>query len=131
MTQCLRCQRRVFDQITVIQVSEFIKLLLDPYAFAQNFNLSFFLAGYVFETLTVYSIIGNCLALSNIPSVQYTWFPGYAWQIATCRKCRHHVGWKFISKNVKMTPRSFYGLSGRNLTVKSQASASSASSSST
>ncbi|XP_062398317.1 uncharacterized protein si:ch211-51h9.7 [Sardina pilchardus] len=25
----------------------------------------------------------------------FTWFPGYAWTIATCPRCRAHLGWAF------------------------------------
>jgi hypothetical protein len=25
----------------------------------------------------------------------FTWFPGYAWQVALCRGCGAHLGWSF------------------------------------
>lgn len=28
-------------------------------------------------------------------TTDYTWFPGYAWRIATCRNCGIHLGWEF------------------------------------
>lgn len=30
------------------------------------------------------------------PTRAWTWFPGYAWQIAVCRRCGAHVGWRFV-----------------------------------
>ena len=26
----------------------------------------------------------------------FSWFPGYAWQVAHCRGCRAHLGWTFL-----------------------------------
>lgn len=31
----------------------------------------------------------------GIPTTFWTWFPGYAWQIASCRRCSEHLGWVF------------------------------------
>ena len=28
-------------------------------------------------------------------SIEYTWFPGYSWQILICSNCREHLGWLF------------------------------------
>jgi hypothetical protein len=38
------------------------------------------------------------------PTLFWTWFPGYAWQIASCRRCREHLGWVFHGET------TFYGL---------------------
>lgn len=37
-------------------------------------------------------------------SVEFTWFPGYAWRIAICRRCQTHLGWRFSGETV------FHGL---------------------
>lgn len=29
------------------------------------------------------------------PSTVWTWFPGYAWQVAYCKHCGDHLGWLF------------------------------------
>jgi hypothetical protein len=39
-------------------------------------------------------------------STQWTWFPGYAWQIELCRGCAGHVGWSFHATGKS----AFYGL---------------------
>ena len=31
-------------------------------------------------------------------STFWTWFPGYAWQIAYCARCGEHLGWVFRSE---------------------------------
>lgn len=35
--------------------------------------------------------------------------------------CHVHLGWKFISTKKNLVPRTFYGLSGKSLTVENQA----------
>lgn len=35
---------------------------------------------------------------------EFTWFPGYRWQIAVCSACSEHLGWYFRGGS------SFYGL---------------------
>jgi len=31
------------------------------------------------------------------PSLEYAWFPGFAWRIARCGQCHDHMGWHFRS----------------------------------
>jgi len=31
------------------------------------------------------------------PEMDNSWFPGYAWQIAYCQRCREHLGWYFTA----------------------------------
>lgn len=35
----------------------------------------------------------------------FTWFPGYAWQMALCGDCRTHLGWRYGSDSA-----TFWGL---------------------
>jgi len=37
----------------------------------------------------------------------FTWFPGFDWRMAGCRKCRTHLGWRYEGKRA---PRVFFGL---------------------
>jgi hypothetical protein len=41
-----------------------------------------------------YSVAPGCVPEGE-PSTVWTWFPGYAWQIAVCKACFAHVGWSF------------------------------------
>lgn len=42
---------------------------------------------------------------TGVATMEYTWFPGYAWRIAHCAQCETHLGWLFGSPT-----DSFYGL---------------------
>jgi DNA-directed RNA polymerase subunit RPC12/RpoP len=44
----------------------------------------------------------SCPGAFNIgePNEYYSWFPGYGWSFAVCRKCGNHLGWRY-----KATPR--------------------------
>jgi hypothetical protein len=39
------------------------------------------------------------------PTLEYTWFKGFAWRFALCSNCYTHLGWFYQSEN-----DSFYGL---------------------
>lgn len=39
------------------------------------------------------------------PTLEHTWFPGYAWRIALCASCETHLGWGFGAAADR-----FYGL---------------------
>jgi hypothetical protein len=39
------------------------------------------------------------------PETAFSWFPGWAWQIAVCARCHAHVGWIF-----RLAPEQFHGL---------------------
>lgn len=45
----------------------------------------------------------GCVA-EGTPTTFWTWFPGYAWQIASCRGCGDHLGWAFSGE------RAFFAL---------------------
>ncbi|CAG9798337.1 unnamed protein product [Chironomus riparius] len=78
-------------------------------------------AGYIHETLTVMKTFESAVKLVDKPSTEFSWFPGYAWQIAICSKCYTHVGWKFAAVNNRnLKPRTFFGLSCKSLLVQSQ-----------
>lgn len=56
--------------------------------------------------------------MTDVPSTEFSWFPGYAWQIALCKRCQIHIGWRFTSTNPNMVPRIFYALAGKSIDVK-------------
>jgi hypothetical protein len=43
---------------------------------------------------------------SGEPTAEHTWFPGHAWQMASCRGCGEHLGWGFSGAS----GATFYGL---------------------
>jgi len=38
------------------------------------------------------------------PTGEFTWFPGFRWQIVLCATCQTHLGWLFTGT------QSFFGL---------------------
>lgn len=74
-------------------------------------------AGYIHETLTVHKTIDDSARIVDRPSTEFSWFPGYAWQIAVCKKCSSHIGWKFIALEKNLKPKTFFGLSCKSLVV--------------
>jgi cereblon len=37
------------------------------------------------------------LTLAGPATTAFTWYPGYAWEVASCRRCRAHAGWSFTA----------------------------------
>lgn len=64
--------------------------------------------GYVHEIMTLYR--ANGLALIGPAVAEYSWFPGYAWTIATCATCKTQMGWLFTARDKKLKPSSFWGI---------------------
>lgn len=50
-------------------------------------------AGFVFR-LGLFADAPGVRSVSE-PSYEFSWFPGYAWQIVVCRGCLEHLGWEF------------------------------------
>jgi len=46
----------------------------------------------------------SCLA-DGEPTLEFTWFPGFAWSYALCANCRAHLGWLYESDATR-----FFGL---------------------
>lgn len=61
--------------------------------------------GLVFD-LGCFSIAPGCTCL-GAPSLEFTWFPGFAWSVAVCRACRSHLGWRYLPR---ISGRGFHGL---------------------
>jgi len=47
---------------------------------------------------------------------EWTWFPGYSWQVAVCMSCGSHLGWRYLSR----ADDAFYGLILRQLAEQRQ-----------
>ncbi|WP_199244337.1 cereblon family protein [Pseudodesulfovibrio cashew] len=39
------------------------------------------------------------------PTDEFTWFPGFAWQVVACSGCRSQLGWRYVGRE-----GGFYGL---------------------
>lgn len=61
--------------------------------------------GILFE-IACFSLADGCGYLGT-GTEEFTWFKGYAWRIAVCRKCLFHLGWRY---NLLSGSDSFYGL---------------------
>ncbi len=49
--------------------------------------------GIVFE-IRCFSQAPGCAPVSR-PSLEFSWFSGFSWQIVVCRRCQMHLGWRF------------------------------------
>ncbi|XP_058811692.1 protein cereblon-like [Topomyia yanbarensis] len=76
-------------------------------------------SGFVHETLTVYRTVEKTTRTTSKPSTDFSWFPGYSWQIAICNRCNNHIGWKYIATKRSNKPKKFYGLCGKSIRVAS------------
>ncbi|OXA50221.1 protein cereblon isoform X2 [Folsomia candida] len=72
--------------------------------------------GFVHETLTVHKTKRE-VVLRGRSSTEASWFPGYSWTIAECRRCLNHLGWKFKAVG-RLKPQQFWGLSRRSISFK-------------
>uniref|UniRef100_A0A7S3Z5K1 CULT domain-containing protein n=2 Tax=Lotharella globosa TaxID=91324 RepID=A0A7S3Z5K1_9EUKA len=41
------------------------------------------------------SVASSAVRISHRPTTEHTWFPGFAWQMASCAACDSHLGWGF------------------------------------
>lgn len=58
--------------------------------------------GHNFHIIT-FSKTYSCMAITP-PTLEHTWFSGYAWSVCQCNSCNSHLGWKYIKE------LTFYGL---------------------
>ncbi len=61
-------------------------------------------AGYLFE-IGCFASAPGCVNRGE-PTMEFTWFAGFAWRFALCGNCSAHLGWRYQSGG----GRSFYGL---------------------
>jgi len=62
--------------------------------------------GFVHGVLAVRSVLPGSLGVLGPPSLEATWFPGFAWALAFCSRCRVHSGWQYTKEGEP----SFFGL---------------------
>ena len=99
---CGRCQLRIchHEQLFHMSAEGPVSAFVNP-------------GGVVHETATFYKATN--LALVGSKSEEHSWFPGYAWTIAVCARCRGHIGWRFTAVHSDSVPRHFWGLSRATL----------------
>nr|XP_046493042.1 protein cereblon isoform X1 [Neodiprion pinetum] len=73
-------------------------------------------AGIIHDTVTLYKAQGLVLSREE-PCTDFSWFPGYAWTIASCN-CGVHMGWKFTAVQSDLRPVAFWGLTRKSLRSK-------------
>lgn len=61
-----------------------------------------------------FSAAPGCMVYGR-PTMEFTWFSGFAWSLAFCRNCYLHLGWHYQSPE-----RSFFGLILDNLAGKAR-----------
>lgn len=61
-------------------------------------------AGYSFHVV-IYARAPGCVCAGR-PTLEATWFPGFAWCFALCGECRHHLGWRYA----RGEQEAFFGL---------------------
>lgn len=70
--------------------------------------------GYIYRSggflLYVLTLDAALLFDSGEPDVRDSWFPGYAWRIAYCSNCMHHLGWRYSATQPGQHPRAFWGI---------------------
>lgn len=78
--------------------------------------------GFVHQTMTLRKAAVENILCHGEPQTKDSWFPGYAWTIANCRRCYHHLGWLFTLQaneegriNVEEHPKSFWGFSAMSI----------------
>mgnify|MGYP000868635858 FL=1 len=61
--------------------------------------------GYVYD-LALFNAAPGC-ATEGPRSTEFPWFAGCSWQVAVCRRCGAHLGWRFVPLS---GGAAFYGL---------------------
>lgn len=66
--------------------------------------------GWIHDMITTSQVKLESVSFSGVPTEEFTWFKGYAWQIFNCRRCGSHLGWRYSTKDVSKVPSHFFGL---------------------
>ncbi|MDH3693225.1 MAG: cereblon family protein [Gammaproteobacteria bacterium] len=88
---CLQCRRRITGDECRVEVNH-------------GHQHSFTNPAQVRFTIGCFSSAPGCAGVNGFTS-EFTWFPGYQWQVVLCGGCAEHLGWKF-----KALDHRFYGL---------------------
>lgn len=97
--------RRFHCRVCDTHVADHVDLFAAAGADAPGFFVN--PAGRFFEVLTLRR--ARSVAVAGNPTLEATWFEGYAWQFALCARCTTHLGWRYVS-SAGAEPPTFYGL---------------------
>lgn len=89
--RCVQCGNLVTTRDQQIEIDGRFE-----HVFTNPFDLQFRLGCFAAAT--------GCTGVGEITEA-YTWFPGYAWQMAVCRQCGNHLGWEYRGSG-----HAFWGL---------------------
>uniref|UniRef100_H2YDD6 Protein cereblon n=1 Tax=Ciona savignyi TaxID=51511 RepID=H2YDD6_CIOSA len=110
--QRLRCELNMLRKSTTLHCSYCSLRIADrKEVFSMSFSgpmAAYVNPGGVHETLTLYKTTN--LEHVGRRTTEHSWFPGYAWTICECRRCRQHIGWKFTASDSHLVPQKFWGL---------------------
>ncbi|XP_053378068.1 protein cereblon-like isoform X2 [Mercenaria mercenaria] len=111
--QRLRCALHIICKCSILcckDCNEQIADMSNVFSMSVSGPLSAYVnpGGHVHETVTVHQ--AENLNLIGRPSTDHSWFPGYAWTIAQCKRCSAHMGWKFTTRRKDLIPHKFWGL---------------------
>ncbi len=82
---CARCEARIADAAAKIEIAgRHVHTCVNP-------------AGIVYR-VACYRDAPGC-ACQGAPSTYFSWFAGYAWQVAVCARCGVHLGWAFVGQS--------------------------------
>ena len=98
---CRACSARITDQNQAISVN------------GRHQHAFFNPAGIAFEIRCFQSAPG--VLSIGAASDDFSWFPGFSWQVALCLGCQTHLGWRFVSNT---SGPAFYGLIAARLLFK-------------
>ena len=68
--------------------------------------------GHLHEIMTLLHARG--VIVVGPPTTDFTWYPGYGWEITYCGQCKTHLGWSFGAV-APAEPSQFWGLLKRAL----------------
>lgn len=88
---CAQCQHRITEHAARLELAGgHLHVFTNP-------------GGFVYE-IGLYEY-ADCV-MHGPATTDYSWFPGYAWQLALCANCHEHLGWRYR----KTGSAAFYGL---------------------
>ena len=96
---CIICKNKITQNLNKIEInSNHTHTFLNPHG--------------LFFNIRCFKSAPGCETFSK-PTEEYTWFPGFTWQVVVCSNCKIHNGWKYSSGS-----SSFFGLIENTLIYK-------------